>query len=129
MNILELDAKEVKELVNFINETSMGIKLPVNVITERLHANPLSYLEYGAWWWEVKRILRENGTDFGSTDDERVREQYKAVGDVHSLASADMYRDAYLDYYFVGNRTFTLKDGSEYTLYDADMEMLAYSVR
>lgn len=124
MNIVEIDKKEVKDIVDIINGKPEGIQVPVGVILWRLERNPASYVEYGAWWWAVKRVLAENGTNFGNNDDDRLRSEYIGLDDIQTLVLADYYRQAYMRHYFAGNRQFILSDGSEYTLYDPDMEML-----
>lgn len=94
-------------------------------IAARLHANPKDYVSFGAYWWAVKDVLRRHGEHFGDEDDARAREAYAAKDDETLLLAAEAYREAYFAHYFAGNRAFTLANGQEYTLYDADMETLA----
>lgn len=115
---------DIDELKRIKSKLAGDITTPVRVIVERLEKNPARYLEYGAYWYEVKRVLRENGHNYGDYFDLSVQEHYKGVNDIETLILADMFRQIYRSKYFEGNRDFTLDNEQPYSLLDPDMENL-----
>lgn len=97
----------------------------ISTIAARLRAAPATYLQYGPYWWAVKRVLAVGGEDFGAQADDIIRleygEQFSAYG---ALIAAEQFRDFYRSTFLAGTAQFWL-DGGEaesYVLFDADME-------
>lgn len=123
----ELD-EQVKSFENSLIEKGKKpedlLKISCNNIANRLKNDPARYREYGAYWWAVKLILKEQGYDFGDANNPALAEQFGMKNPIRTLIAGELYKDAYCNFYLKGNTQFTLKDGAEYTLYDPDMESL-----
>jgi hypothetical protein len=95
----------------------------VRVIADRLRRRPQSYVEFGPWWWSVKRVLAEAGEDFGQAGDPMVAVAYTAPDAVSVLVAAEAFKDFYRAVYIEGTSTFYLTDDDEpYELADPDMQ-------
>lgn len=94
-------------------------------IATRLAGKPALYLEFGPYWWAVKRALAALGYDLGRQDDATIRAEYGgALHDFAALVAGEMFKDQYRATWFVGNAQFWLDaDASEsYVLFDLDMQ-------
>jgi hypothetical protein len=96
----------------------------LSVINDRLRKDPLRYLDYGPYWWSLKRELVDAGYDYGSDDDPEIREVYCGRATDETIVMADTFRSMALEQYFVGTRTWMLKASSSegWTLLDDDLE-------
>lgn len=94
-------------------------------VAARLKARPGLYLEFGPYWWAVKRALASLGYDLGREDDPLVRGEYGAgLHDFAALVVGEMFKDQYRATWFAGNAQFWLDaDAREsYVLFDMDMQ-------
>ena len=69
----------------------------VLVIRERLENDPRGYLNYGPYWWGIKKILVDNGVLLGSATDEDVRSVYAGETDEETIVMAEEFRMACLN--------------------------------
>lgn len=97
------------------------------VIAERLQAKPALYVEYGPYWWAVKRALSRLGYDFGRDDDAVIRATYAGqMADYFALVAGERFKAFYRSNFLAGAREFILDDGeSGYMLGDTDMDLRA----
>ena len=93
------------------------------VIRRRLEAKPAKYREFGPYWWAVKKVLNEQGADFGQAFDVVVGAEYKGETPEATLVMGEAFKDLYRATFFVGNNLFQLEEGNpvSYELFDADM--------
>ncbi len=100
----------------------------VDGITQMLKESPLSYRNYGAWWWSVKALLKANGVDFGDDDEPVTREHFHYDNSVLLLCAAWAYSNHIMDMGYT-YQSIHLFDGEEetleYSIEDTDMEALA----
>lgn len=91
---------------------------------QRIKNMPLAYLEFGPYWWAVKRVLAKNGYNLGLENDETLLARFTLANDMLTLLAGWRCADEYREYYFHGTRSFLLDVDAEedYTLYDSDME-------
>lgn len=97
----------------------------VRVIRARLAASPLSYLEFGPYWWAVKQALNEAGAALGNAGEPMVAAEYRGASLAETLVMGEAFKDTYRASYFTGTRAFDLGDGEQYELTDPDMEQRA----
>lgn len=97
----------------------------VRVIRARLAARPLSYLEFGPYWWAVKQALNAAGASLGDSGEPMVAAEYRGDDAITTLVMAEAFKDTYRASYFEGTRTFDMGDGEQYELTDPDMEQRA----
>lgn len=98
------------------------------IIGRRLLARPLAYLEFGPYWWAVKRALLQLGFDFGPQAEPGLIFDYgEELPPYSALVAGEIFRSTYLASFLVGTNEFTLDDeGAQvYVLSDADMEARA----
>ncbi len=94
----------------------------VGVISRRLAKDPLRYRDYGPYWWAVKRMMAAADHAMGEQFDPVVAAEYVGRADSETLVMAEMFRDENLMTRPVGSNVFTLAEGSDYILFDSDME-------
>lgn len=95
----------------------------VRVIGERLRAKPERYLEFGPYWWAVKRELIAAGAMTGERGDALVLAAYSGPDTATSLVMAEAFKDVYRASFIVGTRLFDLGgEGIDYELVDEDMD-------
>ncbi|CAK0752976.1 conserved hypothetical protein [Gammaproteobacteria bacterium] len=96
----------------------------LGVVKNRLLNDPRRYRDYGPFWWALKSLLRDKGTDYGQQSEPMVEEVYRGRTPVETLVMAEEFRDAYLQEYALYTNQFMLDgDTGEYwTLFDQDME-------
>lgn len=95
------------------------------IVAHRLRLFPLSYLEFGPYWWTVKAALFTQGEDFGPTFDGAVLAAYGgSLPVLDALVAGEMFKDYYRATYLVGAAQFTLDDEGDdaYVLFDPNME-------
>lgn len=95
-------------------------------IADRLRANPAAFLQYGPYWWAVKRALRDLGEDFGAADDALIRAEYAGTFYPYdALVAGEQFREFYLATFLAGTSQFWLDMDAEesYVLFDQDMEV------
>lgn len=111
------------DLQGALNGTDL---LPVmcRSVAARVRGSKLAYLEFGPYWWAVKRILNANGFELGPTDNPYVAERFNEATPELTLIAAWEAADWNRDEYFAGTRDFPLDDLSEevVSLFDPDME-------
>jgi hypothetical protein len=92
----------------------------IRLFRERLAENPLSYRQYGPYWYAVKSILG----GYGKATDAMIAEQYRGERDIDTLVMADEFRNLYFRTFIDGNQDFVLdgNSGETWTLFDEDME-------
>jgi hypothetical protein len=100
-------------------------------IAHNLASRPRSYVEYGPYWWAVKRILNSAGAGLGNTMDDEMANRWcvkNSDGKVsvpRTLVAADLFKQGYNDTFFAGTVDFQINDdGDIYSLHDSDMEEL-----
>ena len=86
------------------------------------------YLEFGPYWWAVKRILNANGYELGANDDKFMADRFTVNhpnGQALTLVAAWRAADEIRATFFKGSRDIPLDDdGNEsYSLFDSDMEV------
>ena len=95
----------------------------LRVIGTRMHQHPERYVEFGPYWWAVKKALNAAGHDFGQAGDPLVAAEYRGASTVETLVAAEAFKDFYRATFIVGNSLFGLDDeGDDYELADADMQ-------
>lgn len=90
----------------------------------RSMATPKRYVEFGPYWWAVKRVLNAAGDDLGDATDPALADAYSADSDLLTLIAAADFAEFYRGRYFTGTRVFDLGDASAnaYELADEDMD-------
>lgn len=97
-----------------------------NSLADYLRKNPSHYLYFGPYWWLVKRLLRENGHNFGPNDEPRTVERL-----VKYHGSLEAAFDAAMEYYqglvggYVDGHHNMPDDFEEYYLSDPDVYLAA----
>lgn len=123
----DINARSI-EIARTLSTSAPGrnpAQFAAQTIAERLRKAPAKYLEFGPYWWSVKRALGALGYDLGRQDDAIIRAEYG--GDLHDFAAlvvGEMFKDEYRATWFVGNAQFWLDaDTAEsYVLFDLDMQ-------
>jgi hypothetical protein len=116
------------EAATALAQSNPGANPPLyaaGVIAARLKGSPAAYLQFGPYWWAVKRALNSLGFAFGPAADELIRAEYTGGLAVFSdLVAGEMFRDFYLANFLDGSAQFWLDDQAEqsYVLFDQDME-------
>lgn len=100
------------------------LKNAISVIAKRLKKDPMSYRDYGVYWWSVKAILRGAGFNYGSNDDAIMRDFYRGRSLVETIVMAETFRDDYLKTFFRYTNQFILDANSPeiIEIVDGDME-------
>jgi hypothetical protein len=100
------------------------------VIWDRLLENPARYVEFGPWWWAVKRSLAQMGKPIGDDFDPVLFDAYRVVKadgmlDVAGcFAAGEEFRELYQGTFVRGTRTFYLSpDVPAYELVDDNLEL------
>lgn len=111
-------------------EPAQFIQKHITSITDTLTGNPALYRSYGAYWWSIKKLLRDNGVDFGE-DDELITREHVAYSDpVDLLCAAAIYQEHIIDGGGMNNNIhqFTIDDEPfDYSLEDTDMEEMIFN--
>lgn len=94
----------------------------INVIAKRLLQKPGSYIDYGPYWWALKKVLADHGHDFGDEGHPTIEAVYRGQSAVETAIMADEFRTEKARSMFFGERTFVLGEGETMTLFDSDME-------
>lgn len=126
--IYKMDKADLQSaLDSAINASGTKNILPVfcENIAKRVKSKPLNYLMFGCYWWPVKKILAENGYDFGEETNQFYVNEYTLDTPELTLLEAWNFADMNRDYFSYGTREFDLDtDGeSTITLFDKDMEI------
>lgn len=103
----------------------------LQIIGERLRNEPRSYVEYGPYWWALKKVLIAHEMAPGSIVDEEVAAVYCGKTEEETMILADDFRDRiYQENFPTGTRYFLLDaDGEgEYVLNDPDYERVARQI-
>lgn len=103
-----------------------AMRFAADTIAERLRSKPETYLQYGPYWWAVKRALGDMGHSFGPSDDALIRAEYGGTFMGYSVfMAAEQFRDYYNATYLAGTASFNLsdEDNQAYGLFDPDMEV------
>ncbi len=100
------------------------------VLWARILENPARYVEFGPWWWAVKRSLETMGKKIGDDFDPVVFETYRVTRadgmlDVAACYTAgEEFRELYQGTFFRGSRSFYLSaDAPAYELVDDNLEL------
>jgi hypothetical protein len=91
------------------------------VVSRRLALAPRRYLDYGPYWWSVKRVLNADGRQMGDYTDPSVESAYRGATDAETMVAAELFRDEYLRTRPLGSADHELTQGETYTLFDPDM--------
>lgn len=114
----------------FLGETDL-LPTMVSNTAKRIRANKLAYLEFGPYWWAVKRVLTANGVGLGQADNAYWAAQFTVADSADGQESAELTliaawecADEIRATFFRGAREFALSDDGEatFTLFDPDME-------
>jgi len=122
--------ERVQELIGILRENTGKTDLVesgVAAVAWRLEQRPLSYRDYGPYWWALKRILIAHNVAAGVEMDTAIANEYRGDTDAETIVMADTFRDLYLGTFFRGTNDFTLDVDSEkpWKLIDPDYENLA----
>ena len=102
-------------------------------IATNIKAKPIRYRGYGPYWWALKRVLIENGYDFGMLNfgkndsyDKELAALYSGQDNEQTIVLADAFWRQTVATVVQGTNQFTIDDstGETFTLYDEDMESL-----
>lgn len=122
----QFDEQTLKQRLEQLQSQAGGDLLAVmcQSTAKRVRARNLAYLEFGPWWWSVKKTLNDAGYSFGATTNEMMVNRFSASSPELVLIAGWECADEYRDSQFVGSRDFTLdEDGEEVmSLFDPDME-------
>ncbi len=81
------------------------------------------YLQYGMYWWAVKRVLLDNGFFKDDNIDESVASVYRGESDLKTLILAYEFADYYNGNFYQGTREFDINDTDNYVLFDDELEL------
>lgn len=122
----DIDALRARkaELEQEIGEGPSLIQKMAQSTYQRVKLDKLSYLEFGPYWWAVKRILKVNGIDLGNEDNQYLANDYALPDPELTMIAAWDCADYNRATYFRGTREFAVDDDGEnvITLFDKDME-------
>lgn len=91
------------------------------IIKARFADNMTHYLEFGVYWFAVKKVIQKYYPDaFGDYFDEEMVKEYSGKTDAHTLVAAERFKDFYRETYFQGNREFTLEEDDDREYYLSD---------
>jgi hypothetical protein len=126
-SMISQQAAETAKALAAIKPGVNALKFAAETMADRLRAKPGNYLQYGPYWWAVKRVLRMTLVeDFGPNDDEGIRSEYGDGFPFYArLVAAEQFRAYYGANFLAGTDRFDLDaDGEEsYVLFDTDMEI------
>ena len=93
-------------------------------LSKRLKSDPLSYLQFGPYWFAVKAA---SGLGLGNHDEPLIRKAYEQSDDELTLVAGFDFADDYREQMMAGTRHFDLQtepvEGDEpWILFDPDME-------
>jgi len=122
---LQARIKEVKESI-LDNDSAADVKgVLVSTVMYRLAKGGLRrYLDYGIYWWALKKALANNEHDFGGEYDDEILKEYSGKDDIENIILADMFRDYYLENFALGTREFLLNEEGDATAYYLNDEYL-----
>ncbi len=81
------------------------------------------YLQYGLYWWAVKRILLTNGFFKDDNIDVSIASVYRGESDLKTLILAYEFADYYNGNFYQGTREFDINDTDNYVLFDDELEL------
>lgn len=125
-NAVEKTKQKLEKNTGHTNLAAFGSK----IIAERIMQRPISYAEFGVYWFAVKDVLARHGYHFGADNDYEMLIEYRGISDEHTLVAAERFKDMYRQTYFQGNIVFTLDEDNmrEWILSDNDMYALLKAV-
>ena len=103
------------------------------IIAKNIKDSPIRYRAYGPYWWALKRVLIENGYDFGMLNfgkndsyDKELAALYSGQDNEQTIVLADAFWRQTVATSLEGTNKFLIDDstGESFTLYDEDMEGL-----
>ena len=103
------------------------------IIAKNIKDSPIRYRAYGPYWWALKRVLIENGYDFGMLNfgkndsyDKELVALYSGQDNEQTIVLADAFWRQTVATSLEGTNKFLIDDstGESFTLYDEDMEGL-----
>ncbi|WP_237363995.1 hypothetical protein [Vibrio marisflavi] len=104
-------------------------------INKVLSDDPLSYRNYGAYWWAIKKLMNERGYELGDDEDPITSNHFTYSDPVTLLCAAWAYQDGQIEdgYMYQSKHTYPIvRDGDEddiedfeYSLEDHDLEARA----
>ena len=95
----------------------------MEIVLGQIKYEPKSYLEFGPYWWAMKKVINARGGNLGESMDEEIAAIYKGSNDEETFTAAFMFMEYYLDFLFKGCRSFQLEEGAEeWILRDPDIE-------
>lgn len=126
-------AARISELNEELKQSGAGgdlLTVGLDVIAQRVTNDPRSYLDYGPYWWALKKLLIAKGKAAGEFVDDFIAKEYKGETDLETLVAADMFRDLCLGMYFRYTNEFLLDPDSakNWILNDPDYEALAFAL-
>ncbi len=133
-NAWKMDREAIKERTEEfekeLQENNPGADLlttGIGAIKWRLDKRPLSYRQYGPYWWALKKLLINAGVAAGDTVmDEELAAEYRGESDLETLIMADAFREIVLRMFLCDNNQYQLDDGEEpWVLIDDEYERLA----
>lgn len=101
------------------------VSVACQLTARKLAQSKLAYLEFGPYWWSVKRIMADNGFALGSARNEFFDGKYSSESDELTMTAAWNCLESIRREYLKGSRDFTLTDDGEevFSLFDSDMEV------
>jgi hypothetical protein len=138
MNIYALDEKELSRNIEDAREVASRnagtgrmndkelLAVFANACFGRINMMPLTYLEFGPYWWAVKAILRDMGYKVGLSTDPLQEKLYTLNTPLMTLFAGYNVADFNRENFMYGTRSFMTDDqGDQYvSIYDPDMEVL-----
>ena len=100
--------EEMRENLRRRKNTDDLIGNGVLVITWRLIANPMSYFEYGPYWFALKEVLGSHGLFLGTCTERAIAGAYRGETEEMTLVMAETFRELYKERWAPGTRAFAL---------------------
>lgn len=100
--------EEMRENLRRRKNTDDLIGNGVLVITWRLIVNPMSYFEYGPYWYSLKEVLGSHGLFLGTFSERAIAEAYRGETEEMTLVMAETFRELYKECWAPGTRAFAL---------------------
>jgi len=94
------------------------VKASANATLNNVRKN--GYLQYGMYWWAVKKILIKLDLIHGDNIDEVIASVYKGNTDLETLVLAYEFSQFYNSHYFQGTFQFPVNATDVYTLFDEE---------
>ena len=82
------------------------LEFGLRIIADRVNKDPRSYLDYGPYWWSLKKLLMARNLAAGLAMNNQIAEEYRGETDVETLVMADTFRDLCWNVFPLHKRVF-----------------------